>query len=65
MRNSDHEKRPGGRRGTVGLGVLGIAAILVIAVVSAYAVSDKDAPVKPATGAANAMALASSKPASR
>jgi len=68
MRNFDeHEagKTPTRRMGPGGLGVLGIALILGVAAVSAYAISDKDAPVKPASGSAQAMALASSKSSTR
>lgn len=44
--------------------VAGVAAILAIASISAYSMSGKSAVVKPASGSAQAMALASSdKPA--
>lgn len=43
------------------MGVLGTALILGVATMGAHALSRKDAPVKPASGAAQAMALASSK----
>jgi hypothetical protein len=62
MRNFDDEKQP--RRkgwGRGGLSGLGVAMVLVVAAVSAYAISHKDAPVKPASGSAQAMSLASSK----
>ena len=44
---------------------MGMALVLGVAALSAYALSGKDAPVKPATGTAQAMALASSKPVDR
>ncbi|MEC3909929.1 hypothetical protein U5A82_05415 [Sphingobium sp. CR2-8] len=65
MRNWDEDDKPARRRGVGNFAVLGVAAILGIAAVSAYVISGKDAPVKPASGSANAMALASSKPAPR
>ncbi|MFP5433050.1 MAG: hypothetical protein ACLGIM_08025 [Alphaproteobacteria bacterium] len=39
--------------------------VLGVATLSAYYISGKDTPVQPASGAANAMALASSKPSAR
>lgn len=39
--------------------VAGVAAVLAIASISAYSMSGKTAPVKPASGSAQAMALAS------
>jgi hypothetical protein len=60
MRNFDDEKQPR-RKGRGGLSGLGVAMVLVVAAVSAYAISHKDAPVKPASGSAQAMSLASSK----
>lgn len=63
MRNfDDHEGTgPKRRRGAIGMGVLGIMMILGVAAAGANALSHKDATVKPASGAAQAMSLASSK----
>lgn len=47
-------------KGRNGLAVIGIALVLGIATLSAYMLSGNDASVKPATGTAQAMALASS-----
>lgn len=66
MRNWDEDKKkPTRHRGVGNLAVFGMAMVLGIAAFSAYVISGKDAPVKPASGSANAMALASSKPATR
>ena len=63
MRKFDDREETGRprRRGAIGMGVLGTALILGAATMGAHALSRKDAPVKPASGAAQAMALASSK----
>lgn len=63
MQDFDPEQHPARRR--VGMGIVGMALFLTIAVISANALADRAAPVKPASGAANAMALASQKPATR
>lgn len=60
MRNFDEEKQSG-RRGSLGLSGLGGALVLMVA----YVISHKDAPVKPASGSAQALALASSKSSAR
>ncbi|CAM8624028.1 MULTISPECIES: hypothetical protein [Sphingobium] len=64
MRNFDDQnlKTPARRRGVGNLAILGMAMILGVAALSAYVISGKDAPVKPASGSAQAMALAGSKP---
>lgn len=67
MRNLGDDDRNGRARGHGGngLAIMGMALVLGVAALSAYALSGKDAPVKPATGTAQAMALASSKPVDR
>ena len=65
MRNWDENKKPARRRGVGNFAVLGMAMILGVAALSAYVISGKDAPVKPASGSAQAMALAGSKPVTR
>lgn len=67
MRNMNDRdgKAPRRSRITSNIAILGTAAVLGVAALSAYAISGKDASVKPASGAAQAMALASSKPATR
>jgi hypothetical protein len=49
-----------GRHGLSSLAVVGMAIVLGIATLSAYVLSDKETTVKPASGTAQAMALASS-----
>jgi hypothetical protein len=65
MRNFDDDKQPSRRRARGGLSGLGVAMVLAVAAVSAYAISHRDSPVKPASGSAQAMALASSKSSTR
>lgn len=67
MRNFDDrdDNKPTPRHSSAGLSGLGIAMVLGVAVVSAYALSHKNAPVKPASGSAQAMSLASFKPSTR
>jgi hypothetical protein len=48
------------RHGRSSLAVVGMALVLGIATLSAYILSDNDTTVKPASGTAQAMALASS-----
>ncbi|MBJ7440339.1 MAG: hypothetical protein JHD35_15120 [Sphingopyxis sp.] len=55
---NDRDVKGRGRRN--GLAVIGVALVLGIATLSAYMLSGNDATVKPATGTAQAMALASS-----
>lgn len=55
---NDRNVKGRGRRN--GLAVVGMALVLGIATLSAYMLSGEDATVKPATGTAQAMALASS-----
>ncbi len=52
---------PSGRQRTL-LAILGIAAIVGGGMVAASALTHRPATVKPATGTANAMALAGAKP---
>lgn len=66
MRNWDEDKKmPARRHGVGNFAVLGMALVLGIATLCAYVISGKDAPVKPASGSAQAMALAGAKPSSR
>ncbi|MFZ2995652.1 hypothetical protein [Sphingobium sp.] len=51
---------PAHRHGRNLAAIAGVAAVLAIASISAYSMSGKNAPVKPASGSAQAMALASS-----
>lgn len=62
MRDRDDHDVQGrtGRSGRSGLAVVGVALFLGIATLSAYILSNNDATVKPASGTAQAMALAGS-----
>ncbi|MEG8222944.1 hypothetical protein OSJ57_20350 [Sphingomonas sp. HH69] len=67
MRKGDDDGRmnSGQRSGRGNRAILGLVIVLGVATLSAYYISGKDRPVQPASGAANAMALASSKPSAR
>jgi len=68
MRNpgDDEAKRRESHSHAIGSrAILGLAIVLGIATLSAYYISGKESPVQPANGAAQAMALASSKSSAR